>query len=184
MFPVLETPRIVLRELVSSDAQALFAFRSDAEEQRHNDPPHTSMAESAALIERLAAVRRETGATQWGLTLKGDDLVVGMLGFNWWNREHHRASIGYDLSRALWGHGLMGEAVQAVLDHGFDVMGLNRIEAHTNDDNRSSIRMLRKLGFVREGTFHDQFFEDGRYHDVALFVMLRRNRPRAAGPSA
>ncbi len=70
----------------------------------------------------------------------------------------------------------MAEAMRAVLDHGFGDLRLNRVEAHTNDVNASSIRMLRRLGFWREGTFHDRFREGAEFHDVALFVMLARDR--------
>ena len=175
--PVLETERLVLRGLVAADAAALFAFRSDPIEQRHNDAPLTRLAEAEELIERLAVEQVTRGGLQWGLTVKPDDRVVGLLGYNYRVPEHRRAGIGYDLTRSLWGRGLMFEAMQAVLDHGFGPLGLNRVEAHTNDENAPSIRLLRRLGFWREGTFHEQFFEDGRFHDVALFVQLRRDRP-------
>lgn len=135
------------------------------------------LSESYALIELLALEFHDEGAVRWGLTLKGEDVVVGLLGYNSWSVPDNRAAIGYDLSMHLWGRGLMSEAMTAVLDHGFGAMGLNRIEAWTNEANLESIRLFRRLGFWQEGTLHEQFFEDGRYHDVALFVMLRRDRP-------
>lgn len=173
---MLETERLVLREIVPADAEALFAFRSDPVEQQHNDPPFVGIGESYALIDRLTREFREEGAVRWGLTRKGEDVVVGLLGYNYWSVPHNRAAIGYDLSMRLWGQGLMTEAMTAVLDHGFGAMGLNRVEAWTNAANTESIRMLRRLGFWQEGTLHEQFFEGGRYHDVALFVMLLRDR--------
>ena len=176
MTPVLETERLVLRGLVAADAAALFAFRSDPIEQRHNDPPLTRLAQAEELIEQLSAEQHTRGALHWGLTLKPHDKVVGLLGYNYRVVEHRRAGIGYDLTRDLWGRGLMFEALRAVLEHGFGPLGLNRVEAHTNDENTPSIRLLRRLGFWREGTFHEQFFEDGRFHDVALFVQMRRDR--------
>lgn len=175
-FPVLETERLVLREIVPADAEALFAFRSDPVEQQHNDPAFVHISESYALIERLAREYRDEGAVRWGLTLKGEDVVVGLLGYNYWSVPHNRAAIGYDLAMRLWGRGLMSEAMTAVLDHGFGPMGLNRVEAWTNEANTESIRLLRRLGFWQEGTLHDQFFEDGAYHNVTLWVMLRRDR--------
>jgi ribosomal-protein-alanine N-acetyltransferase len=174
-FPILETPRLILREIVAADAPALFAFRSDPVEQKHNDPPLTSLAEAEELIERLTVEHRDHGAVRWGLTVKGENDVVGLLGYNYWTKPHQRAGIGYDLSRRLWGRGLMSEAVRAVLRHGFEAMDLNRVEAHTTAENTPSIRMLRRLGFRQEGTLHEHFFEDGTFHDVALYVMLRRD---------
>lgn len=175
--PVLRTDRLVLRGLVAEDAADLFAFRSDPVEQRYNDPPLRTLDEAHDLIRRLDRDRREFGAQHWGVTLAGHDRVVGLLGYNEIVAEHRRASLGYDLARRLWGRGLATEALTAVLDHGFDTLGLNRVEAHTDAANASSIRLLQRLGFWREGTFHDRFLEADHYHDVALFVLLRRDRP-------
>lgn len=175
MLPTLVTDRLVLREIVPSDAPDLFAFRSDPIEQQYNDPPLRALDEARDLIDRLARDHRDTGALRWGLTLAGENRVVGLLGYNEIVPEHRRASVGYDLARRLWGRGLASEAMGAVLDHGFDVLALNRIEAHTEAANSASIRMLRRLGFWREGTFHDRFFDNGSYHDVALFVLLARD---------
>jgi RimJ/RimL family protein N-acetyltransferase len=174
-FPVLTTRRIRLREIVPADAPDVFAFRRDPEEQRYNDPPLAHPDEADALIERLAREYREQGAVRWGLALD-DDVVVGLFGFNSWDTTNRRASIGYDLKRSLWGRGLATEAMRSILGFGFEEMELNRIEAHTDAANVRSIRMLRRLGFWREGTFHDHFLEDGQFHDVALFALLRRDR--------
>ena len=71
-----------------------------------------------------------------------------------------------------------GSTALPVLDHGFELLALNRIEAHTESANAASIRMLRRLGFWQEGTFHDRFFDNGSYHDVALFVLLAKDTRR------
>jgi ribosomal-protein-alanine N-acetyltransferase len=174
-FPVLTTRQIRLREIVPADAPDVFAFRRDPEEQRYNDPPFAHPDEADALIERLARDYREHGAVRWGLALD-DDVVVGLFGFNSWDTTNRRASIGYDLKRSLWGHGLATEAMRSILAFGFEEMERGRIEAHTDAANVRSIRMLRRLGFWREGTFHDHFLEDGQFHDVALFALLRVDR--------
>jgi ribosomal-protein-alanine N-acetyltransferase len=175
---VLERTHVRLREIVPADAADLFAFRSDPEEQRYNDPPLRTLDEAHELIESLAREYREEGAIRWGLTLAGEDTVVGLLGYNSWSPADHRAALGYDLKRGLWGRGLASEAVRAVLEFGFGPMALNRVEAHTDAENTRSIRMLRRLGFWQEGTFHEHYLEDGAFHDVALYVLLRRDRVR------
>jgi ribosomal-protein-alanine N-acetyltransferase len=176
MTPVLVTERLVLRGIVADDAADLFAFRSDPVEQRYNDPPLRTLDEAHDLIRRLDRERREFDALHWGVTLAGDDRVVGLLGYNEVVAEHRRAALGYDLARRLWGRGLATEAITAVLDHGFGPLGLNRVEAHTDAANERSIRLLQRLGFWREGTFHDRFLEEDGYHDIALFVRLARER--------
>jgi len=176
MTPVLVTERLVLRGIVPDDAADLFAFRSDPVEQRYNDPPLVTLDEARDLVRRLDRERVENNALHWGVTLAGDDRVVGLLGYNEVVAEHRRAALGYDLARRLWGRGLATEAITAVLDHGFDALGRGRVEAHTDAANERSIRLLERLGFWREGTFHDRYLEADGYHDVALYVLLRRER--------
>ena len=177
--PVLTTQRLVLRGSVADDAADLFTFRSDPVEQRFNDPPLRTLDEAHDLIRRLDRERQEYGALHWGITLAGEDRVVGLLGYNEVIGEHRRASLGYDIARRLWGRGLATEALTAVLAHGFGTLRLNRVEAHTDAANARSIRLLERLGFWREGTFHDRFLEDDGYHDIALFVRLGRDRSPA-----
>ena len=172
---MLETERLILREIVAADAEDLFQFRSDPIEQKHNDPPMQHLDEAYKLIEWMAGEFRRKYAVRWGVTLKNDDRVIGLMGYNYWDEDNFKAGIGYDLKRSYWGQGMMPEAMRAAMRFGFERMNLNRIEAHTNSENTQSIRMLQKLGFWWEGTFHDHFFEDGAFHDVALFVILRRD---------
>jgi ribosomal-protein-alanine N-acetyltransferase len=124
--PVLRTPRLVLRPLTAADAEALFRFRSDPVEQRYNDAPVGSLADTHALLDRLDREHRDDGAMHWGLTRREHDVVVGLLGYNYWAREHRRAGVGYDLSRRLWGRGRAAEAMTAVLEHGFGASTTSR----------------------------------------------------------
>ena len=55
-------------------------------------------------------------------------------------------------------------------------MALRPIAEHTDAANERSIRLLERLGFWQEGTFHDRFLEEDGYHDIALFVRLKRLR--------
>jgi RimJ/RimL family protein N-acetyltransferase len=176
MTPVLVTERLVLRGIVPGDAADLFTFRSDPIEQRYNDAYLRTLDEAHDLIHRLDRERVENNALHWGVTLAGADRVVGLLGYNEVVAEHRRVALGYDLARRFWGRGLATEALTAVLDHGFGPLGLNRVEAHTDAANERSIRLLERLGFWREGTFHDRYLEEDGYHDIALFVRLGRDR--------
>jgi ribosomal-protein-alanine N-acetyltransferase len=174
VFPVLETQRLILREITSADAEAIFALRSDAEVTRYNGVPTYMRVEQAhELIESMAQCYRDRRELRWGVTLKGDDKVVGMCGYNYWVRQDYRASIGYDLERTCWGQGIMPEALRAIIQFGFERMALNRIEADASLENVASIRVLHKLGFQREGLQRQQYFENGEFHDLVLFSLLK-----------
>ncbi len=175
VFPTLTTERLALRELQPSDAADLFLFRSDAEEQKYNAAAMVALSEAADLI---AIVRKAFAAhqqIQFGLTLRDQDMVIGLLGFNSWDRYHNRAEIGYDLARAYWGQGLASEAVDALVRWGFERLELHRIEAQTIADNVRSVRLLTRLGFRLEGIRRESSREDdGTYHGSAIYGLLRQ----------
>jgi RimJ/RimL family protein N-acetyltransferase len=74
---------------------------------------------------------------------------------------------------ALWGRGLATEAARAILTFGFEAMELHRVEAMVDPENLASLRVLEKLGFVREGrTREDYRFED-QFRDTVRLGLLR-----------
>lgn len=182
-FPDLYTERLLLREPLPRDAEDIFAFRADPDVTRLNiGAPYYRLEQAEALISAIAQGFRAGSELRWVITFKDDAAqdglgrVIGMVGYNYWNRHDRRAQVGYDLARAHWGAGLMTEALAAVVRFGFAQMDLNRIEADCSADNIGSVRVLEKLGFQREGVLRDQYYddEDHQFHDLLMFALLRR----------
>ncbi|WP_433219431.1 GNAT family N-acetyltransferase [Dactylosporangium sp. CS-047395] len=168
----IHTERLVLREPTVADARDVLVFRGDPEVQRYNDDPLRTLAECEAFLEYLLAETAADLRRHWALEAGGR--VIGLMGLHSWHRLHRRAELGYDLARAHWGHGYASEAARAILDFGFGPMHLHRVQAHTIADNHRSVRLLHSLGFTREGTMRDFSLEDdGRFHDSAVFGLLR-----------
>ncbi len=66
----------------------------------------------------------------------------------------------------------MNEALYVVLDHGFNAMGLNRIEANPLSINIASQNVLTRLGFKHEGTLRQRHFLEGQWYDEMWFGLL------------
>ena len=174
-FPTLLTERLVLRELLPSDAPDVFVFRSDAEVQKYNSAPMVDVTEAAGLIDYLRNAYAEGRGIQWGLTRREENKVLGLFGFNYWDRYHNRADVGYDLARAHWGNGYAREALTAIVRWGFEHLHLHRIEAETIADNHESVRLLESLNFQHEGVRREYSWEeDGTYHGSSIFGLLRQ----------
>jgi ribosomal-protein-alanine N-acetyltransferase len=174
-FPTLETQRLILREIQQSDAEAVFRIRGDYQVTRYNTGmAYTQIDQARALIDNIRQAYHNESEIRWGITLKGNDTVIGMVGYNYWSRKDSRASVGYDLARAYWGRGIMTEALCEVVRFGFKRMALNRIEADADARNIGSHRVLEKVGFKREGVLREQFYEEGAFHDLVLFSLLRK----------
>lgn len=175
-FPVLETERLILREVTEQDAEAIFRFRSDPVVQQYNDDPYTTLEQAYDLIAWMRDGFKAGNVLEWGLALKSSpQTVIGLCGFGYWDQAHRRAVLGYDLARDSWGTGLMPEAARRIIRFGFEEMDLNRIHADSSAENTAGIRVLEKLGFEREGVLHEHYYEHGQFHDEVLYALLRRS---------
>lgn len=176
IFPQLETERLLLRAIRSEDAEAVFRIFSDDEVTRYYDMETFSSLEQArqltmGMIERFQNKVR----IRWGITLKGEDVVIGTCGYPVWEKFRFAGGIGYDLAREYWHRGITSEAVTAMLQFGFERMGLNRVEAVVMSGNVHSMQLLRGLAFEEEGILREWGFWKGRFQDVKLFSLLRRD---------
>nr|MBO2508612.1 GNAT family N-acetyltransferase [Bacillota bacterium] len=170
----LEGPRVVLREFELSDFEAVHAYGSDPEVVRFmvwgpNEPPDTEAfirhARELAQQEprtsfELAVTLRESGALIGGCGLRVNRTLVG------------DADIGYVLHRDYWGRGLAAEAAGLLLQLGFGQLGLSRIWATCDVENRASARVLEKIGMQREGRLRRNLLVRGRWRDSYLYAIL------------
>jgi ribosomal-protein-serine acetyltransferase len=87
--------------------------------------------------------------------------------------------IGYWLRSDLCGRGLMTEAAGAVVDYGFDELGVHRIELHAGIGNHASNRIAAKLGFRYEGVLREAGFGADGHFDMNVYGLLATD-PRSA----
>ena len=145
-FPQLETERLVLRELADSDSSALFQNYSDEDIAKNfMDTPLTDIEQAIQFIEAFRAEFRQGEAITWAVSLKGKNEFIGTCSYM--IEANLCAEIGYDLSKAQWGKGLMSEAMRAIIEYGFNELGLQTIKADTLSENTRSVKLLERLGF-------------------------------------
>lgn len=174
-YPILETARLKMRKLSRFDTQAIFEIRNDYQVTKYNiGDAYTNIEQARDLIRNIQSEYVERKTVRWGITVKPNDKVVGMVGFNYWDRNDHRAAIGFDLRQDHWRKSFMTEAACEVIRFGFQNMGLNRIEADASIYNVGSITLLQNIGFNQEGIQREQYYEDSDYHDLVLFALLKR----------
>ena len=127
----------------------MFEYGSDPQVARYMDwPMLVDMRDAIKGIER--AVRRwESGEEySWRITVKPHDTPVGGVASS---VEGHRAELGFLLSRHHWGKGYATEAARVVFEWLVSLQTVQRIQATCDVDNMASVRVLEKLGMLREG---------------------------------
>lgn len=173
----IETSRLRLRPLRQADAGAFFEIWSDPEAMRYfSFPPMQNIAQAEARIaDKLQSLSDGDSVIGVIESMDSGEVLGDCALFNG-VANSRRAEIGFCLGRAHWGKGYMAEAAGALIGHGFENAGLNRIEADVDPGNRSSIQLLERLGFQREGYLRERWLIGGQAMDTVLYGLIRSDR--------
>lgn len=174
----LETPRLVVRDHRDGDLPFLTALLTDpaamrylpelfcADEEAARRNLEVSIAE-AALVDRtrffFAIEERATGA------------YAGEIGFTIEELRPagSRADLGYFLLPAFRGKGYATEAGRAAVDFAFVKAGVWKLQTGCLRENAASERVMRKLGFSKEGLLRLHQWHEGRWKDRLVYGLLR-----------
>jgi ribosomal-protein-alanine N-acetyltransferase len=116
MFPQLETSRLLLTELVHTDAQGVFdVFSNEHVVEFYDMAAFKTIVEAEQLIQRMRDRYESKAGIRWGLRLKSSDRLIGTCGFNSWIPAMRNAVVGYDLGESFWGKGLATEALTEII---------------------------------------------------------------------
>ena len=181
MYPVKITgPRLAWRELTTDDADALIAMLSDPALFRYTADQELPDVETyRGFLREQIAVARTPERHRYKLGVTVDGVLAGMGGLELTSASATAGEIGYLLAPAYWGNGMGTEAARLLVDIGFDVLGLHRVTAGADPENRASIRVLEKIGMRYEGTRREDMFKDGKWRDSVSYAILETDpRPR------
>lgn len=174
-FPVLETERLILRQLTQNDTEDLFEYFSQDKVMEYYDLETFKTSEDAQqIIQHFNSEFEKGKGFRWALELKSEKKVIGTCGYHNWFREHFRAEIGYELNPLFWQKSYMKEAILPILTFGFESMRLHRVDAFIDPANISSEKLLTSLNFQEEGTVKDYFFEKGKFVDATIFGLINK----------
>lgn len=174
MFPILETDRLVLRELNEDDAISILNCFSNNDVLRYyGQKPLTSTDQVKQIIRNFSMNFNEKRGIKWGIELKGKEGIIGTIGFQEWSQEHKRADLSYALFPENWGNGYASEAVSKAVTYGFEELDLKRIGAVVFSENKASIKLLTKLGFQKEGVLRNYLYQNGVPFDTNIYSLLR-----------
>jgi ribosomal-protein-alanine N-acetyltransferase len=173
-FPTLTTTRLVLRRITKQDADELFFLRSDENIMRYIcKPKPKDLNDIFALIDKIDGMIASNDGIAWAMCLKDDPRLLGHISFHAFNKEHHRAEVGYMMHPQYYKQGLMDEALKAVLKFGFQTIGLHSIEANVSPENTPSRKLLERNNFIQEAHFKQNYYWEGEFLDSIIYSLLR-----------
>ncbi len=168
----IETERLILRRWETGDLEDFYCYAKDPEVgPKAGWKPLANKEESAEKLTKFIAEEEVLA-----IVLKENGRAVGSIGLH---PDKKRAGkdireIGYVLSLACWGRGLMPEAVRAVMDWAFREGGLSMLTVYHFPENLASGRVIEKCGFHYEGTLRQAWeIWDGSIKDERCFSLTK-----------
>ncbi|MCG7780882.1 GNAT family N-acetyltransferase [Lelliottia amnigena] len=149
------TPRLLLTPFEPSDWAFFRSLREDRDIMRF-------MASIASEKEtRRVFAARLTAQHTFVIRAHDDDTPLGDIGLQVSTQFREEADIGYTVIPQAQGRGIASEALRAVCDYAFNLVGVKAVNAYVLADNVGSVRVLEKTGFVRTQVLEKAYEIDG-----------------------
>ena len=173
--PKVETDRLVLRQRTIDDVPDMFAYVSlENVAYPAGLPPIATLEDEYDYFENRYYQNLEKAnlPSGYGITVKGSDHIIGSCDFNH-RHEDDVFEIGYMLHPDYWGKGIMSEAVGALIEVGFTLLNLHKVEIVCYGSNKQSQRVAEKLGFTLEARIRDRKDTQGNRCDDLAYGLLK-----------
>ncbi len=172
--PLLETERLVLREITEADYEAVHGYATDPEVIRYVPWGPNSEQDTHDFLARtmIAAAEEPRLEYVFGVELKEEPGLLGSVGLYVRPEDTDQAMLGYVFRREAWGRGIATEASRAIVAMAFDVLGLRRVWASCDPDNTGSRRVLEKVGMKIEGLLRGDLVIRGDVRDNLVWGIL------------
>lgn len=155
---ITETERLIIREIVSTDIDAMFELHSDSEVHRYlGNKTITNQEKITEIIGFLKQQYIDFGVGRWAMIDKKTNEFIGWTGLEFVTKEtnNHKNfyDLGYRLLKRFWGQGFATESAFASVDYAFNKLNATEIYAMADTQNEGSIKILKKVGLKFIETF-------------------------------
>ena len=149
---ILETNRLILRHLVPEDLDHLFALYSDPDIRRYFPEGTLTYEETKEELDWfLNGHPKHPELGLWATVHKESGQLIGRCGLLPWTIEgQYEVEVAYMIAKEYWGQGLGPEAAGAILQYGFEHLGLSRLICMIDPGNNASRRVAEKIGMTLE----------------------------------
>lgn len=175
----IETERLTLRRFTMADAESMFRnWASDDAVTKHLTwPTHYDVEVTKAVLTDWTGSYVKPDFYNWAIILKENGPEpIGNIAVVRIDERTRAAEMGYCMSRAHWGKGVMAEALTAIIGFLFDEVNFNRIAADHDPNNPNSGRVMEKSGMKCEGTMRQYGLSNQGIIDVTRWAILKSDR--------
>lgn len=176
-FRNIETERLILRDIRMEDIQEYYErLWGDGDVCRYLlHDPHQDIGESLQSIQEILDGYAAGKFYRWGITEKGEDSLIGIVGLVRIDEETSTCSFAYLLGCDYWNRGYGTETLTAVFRFAFEELEIQRIVADHMAENPASGAVMRKAGMTHIGTEKAKYEKHGFFHDAEVYEIRNAN---------
>jgi len=175
MFTTKVNDKILLKYPDKNDAAPLFTLIQKEGVRMSRWLPWVDAIESVE--EEVDFLRNSTEkmarGTLWMATILYEGNPCGMIDIHEISTTHHRGEIGYWLTEAVEGKGIMSAVLQTTIEIAFTELNLHRLGLLAEEKNVRSQNVALRANFTKEGVMRQWRIVDGEYQDMAVFSLLK-----------
>jgi RimJ/RimL family protein N-acetyltransferase len=175
-----ETERFILREILPTDVEGMFALDSDPEVHIYlGNKPVTDKSQTVDVIHFIRQQYINNGIGRWAIIDKITNEFIGWSGLKFvtelTNNHQNYYDLGYRLIKKYWGKGIATETAIASLDYAFNELNATDVYAMADCKNVGSNKILIKVGLK----FIETFELEGIKHNCMLLINCNMKKATA-----
>jgi RimJ/RimL family protein N-acetyltransferase len=169
---ILETQRLILKPIEVEDLIFLLNLRWEQEVMNYliHDP-----ISSKNQMDWFNNLKKSDLALSIFIKEDNELRIIGTIGLYEINTRHQRAIWRIRIDPTQQGKGFATEAINLILDYGFNTLNLNKIISDSFADNKAIVNLTLKLGFKQEGLLVGHYFHKGEFRDAIQFGLMRKD---------
>ncbi|WP_318543297.1 GNAT family N-acetyltransferase [Marixanthotalea marina] len=171
----IETSRLLIRPISQTDKELVFEYRSDKGSNKYQSWIPETINDVETFIGKVAKQINEPETWfQFVIIEKKSEKIIGDLGIHFFGEENLQIEIGCTLNKLFQNKGYATESVESVIDYLFNDLKKHRIITSIDPENKSSIKLVERLGFRKEAHFIESLFINGKWVDDIIYAITKK----------
>jgi len=169
---VFSTKRMIVRRYMDADLKLLESLCLDSSVWTYSTRDWSAVTDPAPIYLNELHLKYTNQSYGVYAAFLDDNSYVGEVGVYSESPTNRRVNVGYNLLSKYWNRGFATELLSGFVELLREASCIERIEATVLSENKASIRVLEKTGFLHEGTLRKYVYLDGNFCDVAYFSII------------